>query len=205
MPLIEAEPYLPAKKLLLVGLPAFILAAVVSTLTHQYAHIFASTLLCGVGRSPGTIPVTAADFHAFEAAPCALASLAGPAWTFVAALASFAWYMRQPQNLFIGALAFVNASTRLPETITVSLQLLFHNRAKLAVDESASLALLNLKDPTVSVVLMFFYCLVTAFLTVTIVHDTKTVPWKWLVALGLFVLLRPLEHLIWGAADALLY
>ena len=71
------------------------------------------------------------------------------------------------------------------------------------VDESRSLALLRLHDPTISVVLMSFFSLTILFLTITIVHDTKTIPWKWAVALGSFLILSPLQNVVWNVVSPL--
>ena len=195
MPLIEEEKKLPAKKLILVGIPLFILAVTISMVTHQYAHILVNRSICGAENSQDVI-VLSLDMHKDQSV-CAVASLAGVSWTLFLAIISFALFMRHPKNLFLASMAFVNASTRIPETVTVFLQIMFHNKAKLVVDESTSLSLLHFQDPSISIILLFFLSLITIFLTVTVIHDTKTVPWKWLVAFVLFLSIVPLENLEW--------
>lgn len=193
MPYRNDEPKYPAKKLLLVGIPAFFLAVLISTVTHEYAHFVVNKFACngteiGLGISYIDIPDMQSN--------CPLAAAAGPAWTFMLALASFGYYLHNPRNLFAAAMAFVNASSRIPETITVFLQLLVHNKTTLIVDESLSLYLFNLKDPTISIVFMCFFSITIVFLTLTIINDTKTISWKWLIALVLFIALIPLEYII---------
>ena len=197
MSLIEEEKKFPAQKLLLIGIPVFIFAVAISILSHQYAHIIVNKTICGAENSHGINIVRTVDLHS-EQGMCAIASFAGPLWTFLLAIVSFSLFIRHPSNLFLASMAFVNASTRIPETVTVFLQLLFHNKAKLVVDESSSLTLLHLHDPTIPVLILFFFSLITIFLTITVVHDTKMVPWKWLVALALFLSIVPIENLVWN-------
>jgi len=197
MPLREDLPKLPIKQLIFIGIPAFIIAVAISFSSHQIAHILANRFVCQTTTTSVANVMNIIDTHG-GTVHCPLASLAGTVWTFGLALASFAVYLRFPGNVFFASMAFVNASARIPETIMVFFQLLFHNKSKLIVDESTSLALLNLKDPTLSTVIMCFFSLTVIFLTVTIVHDTKMVPWKWLVALSLFLAIGPLENVLWN-------
>ncbi len=193
MPLRNDEPKYPAKKLLLIGIPAFFLAVLISTVTHEYAHIVVNKFACnGTEAGFGISYIEISDMKL----NCPFAAVAGPAWTFLLALASFAYYLHHPCNLFAGAMAFVNASSRIPETVTVFFQLLLHNKTTLIVDESLALSLFRLKDPTVSIVFMCFFSIIIVFLTLTIINDTKTISRKWLVALVLFVALIPLKYLI---------
>jgi len=194
MALIEEEPRHPLRTLLLVGCPSFLIAVVLSLASHELIHVLANRAAC--------IPAseTTAIFSIGDASEphttCPLSSALATCWTFCLAIVFFALYLRHPRNLFLGTMAFVNASIRLPETITVFLQLLFSSRYRIPVDEYRSLALLGLKDPTISVLLMCFFSLTVLFLTISIIHDTKTVPWKWGVALVLFILLGPIQNLI---------
>ncbi len=196
MPLIEDDEQYSVKKLLLLGLPSFILAVFISFTTHEYAHIVVSKAVCGSAQENILHEVsfgTVQENHSM----CAMSSFAGISWTFFLALASFGMFMRHPRNLFIASMAFINASSRIPETVTVFLQMLFHSRAKLVVDESSSIALLNLHDPTIAVLILFFFSLSIVCLTITVLHDVKMMKWKWPIALILFILMGPLEHLIW--------
>ena|SRR5689334_14583365 len=193
MPLLQDDPKYGWKRLLLLGLPAFVAAVMISGATHRYAHLFAEGTATQLTAREIVASAGLGDVH--TATPAG--AVAGPAWTFFLALLSFTLYMRFPRSLFLGAMAFVNASMRLPETVTVFLQLLFTNRTQIVVDESLSLALIRLNDPTLSVILLCFFSLTILFLTVTIVHDTKMVPWKWAVAVTLFFLIAPLQSALW--------
>jgi hypothetical protein len=206
MALLKDEPKLPASKLLRIGIPSLIFAAIISFVTHQYAHIVADRLFCNhqahavsefVGPElPGQESI---DVH-HASWQCPLAAFAGPTWSFLLAFVSFGWYMRNPKDLFAASMAIVNASARLPEAITVCTQLLLHQKALLVVDESSALGLLRFSDPTASVIITFFYTVTLIFLTITIIHDTKIVPYKWLVAVGIFFALGPIESIVWRLA-----
>ena len=182
MPLKEEEPKHPLRKLLILGIPAFMLAVVVSTTTHQYAHSLATKAAMRSLYSPALT-------NSFSAA-------AGPTWTFVLALVSFGFFLHNPKNLFAASMAFVNASTRVIETISVFFQMLLHGKTSIIADESLSLSLIPFKDPTISIVMLCFFSMITLFLTLIIIHDTKTVPRKWLVAMILFLLLGPMENYV---------
>lgn len=195
MPIPENELKYPFKTLLIVGAPSFFFALLISLITHQYAHTIVSKLICnGVDGIVGTVSIS--DNYDTQST-CPHSAVAGPVWTFILALASFGFYLHDPRNLFAAAMAFINASSRIPETITVFLQLLIHNKTTLIVDESIALSLIKLKDPTISIVFMCFFSITILYLTITIIHDTKMIRWKWLVALTLFVLLIPLEGWMW--------
>jgi hypothetical protein len=197
MALREDEPKYPPKTLITIGIPAFLLAVLISVVTHQYAH-FIVDKIASKQEAISSSNIVYIDFHGMSfSSPVAAA--AGPAWTFLLALISFGFYLHNPRNLFAAAMAFVNASARLPETITVFLQLLIHNKTTLLVDESFSLALFKLTDPTISIICLCFFSLTILFLTIIIIHDTKMIPWKWLVAIILFITMIPLEYLISNA------
>ncbi len=197
MPLIEAEPRHSTKFLILVGIPSFILAVILSLLVHQYAHIAVKKYSCGSEQAKKQSVVGIAH-NADDESDCPPSALAGTASTFALALLSFGFFIHHPRNIFLASMAFVNAASRLPESLTVFIQLLFNQQATYITDESTALKLLNFKDPTASVVIMFFYTLIVFFLTTTTIHDTKIVPRKWLVALILFVALIPLENVLWN-------
>ncbi len=192
MPFIEEEPKYSSRTLWVLGVPSFVLAVFVSLLSRHYVYLIANQSSCGTlsGEGFNLMTILSAPHPS-----CPFSSAAGMSWTFVLALVSFALYMRFPRNLFLGAMAFVNASIRIPATLTVLLQLVSTNRARLVADESASLSLLRLSDPTVAVLLLCFFMLTISALTLTIVHDTKTVRWKWPVAAALFLALGPLQQL----------
>jgi hypothetical protein len=193
MPLLEDEPKLPKTRLLTVGLPSFIIAAALSLFTHQYAHLLVLRHACSGSLFPWNSIVNFETPHT----DCPIASFAGLAATFMLALVSFAMYMRFPQNLFWGSMAFINASIRIPETLTVFFQLFFHQKSDLPVDESVALNLIHMHDPVVGIVILCFFAITLLFLTLIIVHDTRMVPSKWLVAGGLFILMIPLETILW--------
>ncbi len=202
MALREDEPKYRPKTLITIGIPAFLLAVLISVVTHQYAHFIVDKIASKKDTIRGS-NIVFIDFHGMSfSSPVAAA--AGPAWTFVLALISFGFFLHNPKNLFAAAMAFVNASARLPETITVFLQLLIHKKTTLLVDESFSLSLFKLTDPTISIICLCFFSLTILFLTIIIVHDTKMIPRKWLVAIILFITSIPLEYLISKAITPLI-
>ena len=201
MSLIQEEPKHSVRTLIVLGIPAFLLAVCLSVVSHQYIHLLVDKSACSAETTQAHL-VLAID-GIVPHTSCPISSAAAALWTFCLALVSFTLYLRFPRNLFLGAMAFVNASIRLPETITVFFQLLFNTKSRLMVDESRSLALIRLHDPTISVVLMSFFSLTILFLTITIIHDTKTIPWKWTVALGSFIILSPLQNVIWNVVSPL--
>ena len=127
-------------------------------------------------------------------AECPLSSVAALSATIALAFVSFGIFVRAPKNLFLAAMAFVNATTRLPEAVTLLFQYVIRQKTKLLSDESIVLKLLIFKDPAGETVLICFYVLCLFFFTVIIIHDTKRVPWKWLIALALFVALGPFQE-----------
>ena len=201
MALIQEEPKHPVRTLLIAGIPAFVLAVCISIVSHQYVHFLVDKSVCNIQTTQTNL--FSANNGNETQTTCPLSSAVATLWTFCLAIISFTLYLRFPRNLFFGAMAFVNASIRLPETITVFLQLLFNTKNKLMVDESRSLALLRLNDPTISVILMCFFSFMVLFLTITIIHDTKTIPWKWAVALGSFLILSPLQNVVWNVFSPL--
>jgi hypothetical protein len=182
------------RTLLLAGIPAFITAIALSLFVHQFAHAVVVRTVCGQEvlsiRTVMNIEETQTG--------CPLASVAGPVATFAIALGSFALFMRSPRNLFFASMAFVNASVRLPESLSAFFHLLFYQKPRLAVDESAIVDLLHFSDPTIPTVILCFFSLTLISLTITVIHETKMVPWKWLVALGMFAAMFPLEKLLWA-------
>jgi len=193
MPLLEEEQLHPRRKLLLIGIPSFIIALTLSLLVHQWAHVLVFRHACG---DDGVHLIKAMDLNGTHTG-CPISSLAGTAATFILALASFALYMRFPHSLFLGSMAFINAILRLPEAATVFFQLLLNRKADVHVDESAAIALLRLQDPAAATVILFFFSLTIFFLAVTVIHDTRMVRSKWLIAVGLFVAMIPLESILW--------
>ncbi len=203
MALLEEEPRHSIKTLLLIGIPSFILAVALSLFSHQYAHKIAADTFCHSQTDQQQAALLdIIDFHGTQDG-CAGAALAGPVWTFGLALFSFALLLRQPQNLFFASMAFVNATIRLPETITVFLQLLINNNIKLVVDESSSLSLIRLHDMTIPTVIMCFYTITAIFFAIIVVHDIKKVPYKWVVAFVCFLLLGSIENVVWDVVKPL--
>lgn len=190
MALREEEQKLPARYLFRKGVPAFLFAVFVSVIIHFLAH-----LLVGILSSRSAINIENHIDFITNAHPAA--TVAGPISTFVIALVSFWYFLHNPGNLFAASLAFVNASTRLIETISVFFQMLIHKKTTLVVDESLSLSIIPLSNPTLAVVFLCFLSLSLIILTLIIVHDSKGIPYKWLVASVLFILTISLEKIIW--------
>ena len=193
MPLIEHEPPHSWRVLTFVGIPALIVTILIAAIAHQYAHAAAERYFCHAS-SDEPIHITGIIDHP-EEHTCAIASLAGAVSTFFLALASFAFFIHHPRNIFAAAMAFVNATWRLPETLTVFIQLVLNQSSRLIVDESTALQLLHLKDTTGSIVLLCFYSIVVIFLTIIIIHDTKFVRWKWGIAFTLLGFIGSLKYL----------
>ncbi len=186
MALLQDEPTISRGTLLLAGIPSFILAVAISLLSHQQAHRLGEKSFCG-DRGAAVIP--AASMLNLETPPgdCGLSALTGQIWTFGLAIVSFALLLRFPRNLFLMSMAFVNATARLPEAITLFLQYLINSQASLRVDESVSLSLMGLTDPTIPTVIMCFYSILLLFFSIIVVHDVRAVRYKWPIALGLFL------------------
>jgi hypothetical protein len=125
-----------------------------------------------------------------------LETLAGPASTFLVALGSLALFVRYPRNLFFPSLAFVNATSRLPEAVTLCVQLFFRRALNPASEEGSLLALLHLHNSTAGLAILCFFSLTLIFMSIAVVHESRWVPWKWPVALAMFGLLIPLQPLL---------
>jgi len=192
MTLIEEPKKYPLTILLRIGIPSFLTAVILSVGSHLCAHYFAGLILPSLENIR---PVFTAIPHGrFTMLP--LSALIALIWTFLLAIGSFTFFLHHPRNLFATSMAFVNTTLRLPEMVSVFLQFLFYNRTTFPVDESYSLYLLRITDPTLSVLFLCFFSLSMIFLTVTIIHDTKTIPWKWLVAIVLFLVLNLMKFWI---------
>ena len=189
----EEEEHLPRRTLLAFGIPSFLSALVLSLMFHQWAHVVVLRHACGGTGMQIIKAINIGGMHT----ECPASSLAGVVATFVLALASFALYMRFPRNLFFGSMAFINAILRLPEAVAVFFQLLIHRKTELHVDESIAISLMRLQDPAAATVILCFFSLITFFLAITIIHDTRMVRSKWLVAIGLFIAMIPLESILW--------
>jgi hypothetical protein len=190
MPLLEDEQKLPTHRLLKIELPLFLLALLVSVFIHQYAHTAVYRKTCAGVTSTGLRTTSA---FAEGTADCPAAALAGTVATFITAIASFAIYIRNTNNLFFGSMAFINATLRLPEAVAVFFQLLLRQKTDLTVDESLALRMLHLQDPAVGILILCFFSLTIFFLAITIIHDTRILPRKWAIASCLFVVIIPLE------------
>jgi hypothetical protein len=195
MALLEEEPSHPTRTLLAVGIPSFLAAVAISLVSHQCAHLLVGKSVCSPAAASSAVELI--GFHAGSTGACALGDLAGPVWTFGLGLASFALMLRNPHNLFFAAMAFVNATSRLPETLTVFFQLLVHNAPHAGLDEGSSLGLLRLHDPTIPTVIMCFYSILLVFFSIIVVHDIRRVPHKWAVALLFFLALGFVEQAVW--------
>lgn len=185
MALLPDQPTLPAKRLLMIGLPLLLLAIGISLFTHRQAHRFGERTFCG-NADAAVVPAALLPRGEAGDGICGMSALSGAAWTFGLALASFALLVRFPGNLFLMSLAFVNASARIPDSVTVFLQYLINNRSSLVVDETVSLSLLGPVDPAIPTMLMCFYSLLLIFFSIIVVHNVKTVRFKWPIAIVLF-------------------
>jgi hypothetical protein len=194
MALIEEPEKYPLPTLLWIGIPSFLIATIISIGSHLGAHYTIEQILPGFeNQQPpiAAIPNAVTSVHP-------LSALFGLIWTFFFSLGSFAFFLHHPRSLFATSLAFVNTTLRIPEMVSVFLQYLFYNRTTLPVDESYSLYLLRLTNPTLPVLFLCFFSLSMIFLTVTIIHDTKTIPLKWLIALILFIVVILIKNLTVG-------
>jgi hypothetical protein len=181
MEVTHREEKLTAGRVLLSGVSAIILAVMASMLIHGYAHVAVHALISG-------------DSHAAASPPASpIEALAGPAASFLLALVSFAVFVRFPNNLFFSALAFVSAAGRLPDAIMICIRLFFERQAPPGADEGGILALLHLHNPTAGLVILFFYSMVLLFLCIAVIHESKSVPWKWLTAAAVLALLIPAQ------------
>ena len=186
MPHFDDEPTLPTRELLLFGIPSVIGAIIVSMLVHQFSDLVAHRL-AEASTSAG-MPGNSFRRAMFE-------TVAAPSVTLLATLISFAAFLRFPKNLFLGALAFVNAIVRLPETVTLFIQLFFRPRPVIVqVQDGAILSVAH--NPTAEIVVLCFLSLTLLFVAVAIIHEMSSVKWKWLVALAVYAALIPLQPLM---------
>lgn len=186
MALLQDEPTYTAKRMLTAGVPAFLVAVAITLVSHSWAHRYGDAAFCGGAKDH---PVSTVLWLIDGEAPpgmCGMSALTAAAWTFGLAVVSFAALVRFPRSLFLLSLAFVNASARIPESLTVFLQYLINNRTSLRVDESVALSLMGPIDPAVPTVIMCFYSLLLLFFTIIVVHNVKVVRYKWPIALALF-------------------
>lgn len=196
MPLREPEPKFSYKTSLLLGLPLFLIAVLVSIFIHQSAHMFAREHGCSSPSSTEIMPISPA-LEGNASNDCPISSLAGVTATLALALVSFAFLIHYPKNMLFASLAFVNASTRLPEAVTLIYQMVFKQPSSLLIDENAALHLFHFKDPSAYIVILCFYIIGLFFFSIIVIHDTKMIPRKWLAALILFIILGPLEQFLW--------
>lgn len=195
MALIEPEAMHSKKVLIMLGIPAFIGAVIISVLVHQYAHSVVKRHAC----SPltGTGPALNVRTHELADSPdCPWSSLAGVAATTVLALASFGIFIHAPRNLFLASMAFVNSTARLGEVVAVLTQFIMRQKEKLVIDETIALKLFHFSDPTAYILILGSYALGLFFFTTIIIHDIRMVPRKWVVAAVLFIILGPMEKFL---------
>jgi hypothetical protein len=186
MPHFDDEPTLGTRKLLLIGIPSVIGAIVVSMLVQQFSDLLAHRL-AAASASAG-MPGNSFRRAMFE-------TVVGPSVTLIAALISFAAFLRFPKNLFLGALAFVNAVVRLPETLTLFIRLFFRERTVIPpIQDGAVVAIAH--NPTAEIVVLCFLSLTLLFVGVAIIHELTSVKWKWFVALAVYAALIPLQPLL---------
>jgi hypothetical protein len=203
MALLRDEQTLSAGRLLLVGIPSLVIAVAISLVSHHQVHRICDAAYCNEAPAVVSPALSLADLETSHGT-CGMSALAGQLWTFALAVASFALLMRFPRNLFLMSMAFVNATARLPETVTVFLQYLINSRTALHVDESVSLSLIGLSDPTIPTVIMCFYSLLLLFFSIIVVHDVRAVRFKWPIALGLFLAMGYIETgVIWALTPLL--
>jgi hypothetical protein len=199
MALLQDAPTLSAKRLMIIGIPAVLFAVAISLFTHREAHRIGDQAFCGGGQAPAAGPVFWLIDGESPPGTCGMSALAGQAWTFGLAVASFALFVRLPGSLFLMSMAFVNASARIPESATVFLQYLINNRTTLHVDETVALSLIGPADPAIPTVIMCFYSLLLLFFSIIVVHNVKAVRYKWAIALALFASMTFIERgILWA-------
>jgi hypothetical protein len=194
MTLLKDIPTLPAKRVMLVGIPALLLAVAFSLVSHREAHLLGDRTFCGGSPAAAAGPVLRLMEGETPPGSCGASALAGALWTLGLAVGSFALLVRFPGSLFLMSLAFVNASARIPESVTVFLQYLINNKTTLRVDESLSLALIGSVDPAIPTVIMCFYSLLLICFTIIVVHNVKVVRYKWGIALSVFAAMTFIER-----------
>jgi hypothetical protein len=198
MALLKDIPTLPPKRVMLIGIPVMLLAVAVSILSHREAHRFGDKAFCGGSRAAATGPVLWLIEGETPPGSCGMSALAGQLWTLGLAVVSFGFLVRLPGNFFLMSMAFVNASARIPEALTVFLQYLINNKTSLHVDESVALTLIGPVDPAIPTVIMCFYSLLLIFFTIIVVHNVKVIRHKWPIALCLFAAMTFIEQgILW--------
>ncbi|GEM_PF-2071033 len=195
MPLIEPEAAHSNRVALLAGIPSLIAAVIVSLIIHQYVHTIVRKHACE-GRSDMQVTSISFQHSSIDTTDCPLSSLAAVSATLILALGSFGIFIHSPRNLFFAAMAFINATARLPEAITLLSQFVVNKQSKLISDESSALTLLHFKDPTAYTVILLFYVVSLFFFAVTIIHDARALRGKWLIALALLLLMWPLQQIL---------
>jgi hypothetical protein len=188
----EEDAKLSGGKLILVGVPAFLSALLVSLILYQFSQLIAHRIQHGIlpaGDSQVTAPRQGPFMTPFEA-------LAGPVMNIVVAIGSFALFVRFPKNLFLSALAFISSSGRLREMLELWIQLFFRRAGPIEADEGSLVTALHLHNPTAAIVILTFVALALLFMSITVVHETRVVPRKWLVAACTVALLIPLQPLL---------
>lgn len=192
MALIETSERYSVRRLLLSGVPAFLAAAAISIVSHILAHTLTRSAL---GLPPATVAdwsLTATHVRADESP---LVALAGPLWTILFGIVALPFFLRKPEGLFRASLVFVNSTLRLPSLVTLIYHLVNDGNRLPPGDENLALQVLPFVDPSARTAVVYFATLFTLFLALTVIHDTKVVPWKWGVALVAFLSLTPLQ---WG-------
>lgn len=190
MALLEEQPKLGIRYLIGRGIPYFLLAVILSMIVHLLAHLAVNLF----GSHP---TLTLGDNSEFIAAGRPVSALSGTVATIASAIIFFRYSLHHPENLFYFLMAFVNAAIRLPEYVIVFAQMLMYKKTDLVSDESISLLLIALPNPTIPIVILCGASILLGVLTIIIVHDSRNVPYKWGIALGLFLLLQPMESFGW--------
>jgi hypothetical protein len=149
MALREEEPKFQAKYLVRKGIPLFLIAVVISVLLHSLAQTL-------IGSMIGKSNLNVAGSSEFLINQHPVAAAAGTIFTLVIAFVSFRYSLHFPHNLFAVSMAFVNASMRLTEIVTVFIQMLIYKKTTVIADESILLSLIPLNNPTPIIVLLCF-------------------------------------------------
>ena len=197
MPLLEREPHASLKTLLLFGVPSLFIAVVCSMLLHNYIHEVVRNRVCHEVAQPRQVSVSFSQVGELPA-DCPLAALAAIGATLALGLAAFGLLVHFQRNILFAAFAFVNATMRLPEALTLFAQMALKRTPPLLCDEWSAFQLVHFKDSTAYLVILWFYLLSLFFFTVFVIHDSKSIPRKWLVAILLFVALPPFERFLLG-------
>jgi hypothetical protein len=199
MPLVGDEPKYSAKLLLIAGVPIVIVTFCFSLVWHHTAHAAAGKYLSPAEQSAEAFTVKLVDQP-----QGIIPALAGLGATAVLAVASFALFIHYPRNLVAASLAFVNASSRIPDAWRAIICTFTGSEPAPAGDEWVALHSLHFKDPTASLVILGFYLLTLIFFSIFVVHDARMVPRKWIVALVVFVLAIRGEGIVWDILSRLI-